>query len=149
MTEFSIGELSRRVGVKVATIRYYEQVGLLPPPPRTEGRQRRYGEAEAARLSFIRHARELGFEMEAIRDLLSLSAKPDEPCEPADRIVIRHLDDVERKIEQLTRLRSELRRMLDGCSHGRLSDCRIIQVLSDHALCGGHHSVNGRTDPGR
>ena len=139
--EFSIGELSRRVGVKVPTIRYYEEIGLLPPPPRTEGRQRRYGESEAARLGFIRHARDLGFEVEAIRDLLSLSARPGEPCEPADRIVLRHLEDVDRKIDQLTRLRAELRRMLEGCGHGQVSDCRIIQVLSDHALCAGDHSV--------
>lgn len=94
-----------------------------------------------ARLSFIRHARELGFEVEAIRDLLSLSARPDEPCGPADRIVLRHLDDVERRIDQLTRLRSELQRMLDGCRHGQVSECRIIQVLSDHALCEHDHSL--------
>src|SRR3954447_18184242 len=68
----SIGELGQRTGVKVPTIRYYEQIGLLPPPPRTEGQQRRYSEGAAARLNFIRHARDLGFEVEAIRELLAI-----------------------------------------------------------------------------
>ena len=64
--DFSIGELTRRTQVKVPTIRYYEQIGLLAPPPRTEGQQRRYDKKSIARLAFIRHARELGFNMEAI-----------------------------------------------------------------------------------
>jgi DNA-binding transcriptional MerR regulator len=139
MTDLSIGELSRRVAVKVPTIRYYEQIGLLPAPPRTEGRQRRYGVEDVSRLGFIRHARELGFEVDAIRELLSLSARPEQPCEPADRIVLRHLESVERRIAQLTLLRSELRHMLDGCRHGRMGECRIIQVLADHDQCRHEH----------
>jgi DNA-binding transcriptional MerR regulator len=66
--EISIGELSRRTGVKVPTIRYYESVALMPAPPRSEGKQRRYGKPEVSRLTFIRHARELGFEIDAIRN---------------------------------------------------------------------------------
>ena len=139
MTGLSIGELSRRVDVKVPTIRYYEQIGLLPVPPRTEGRQRRYGAQDVSRLSFIRHARELGFDVEAIRELMSLSAEPELPCEPADRIVLRHLESVERRIAQLTQLRSELRHMLDDCRHGQVGECRIIQVLADHEQCRHEH----------
>ena len=139
MTGLSIGELSRRVDVKVPTIRYYEQIGLLPVPPRTEGRQRRYGAQDVSRLSFIRHARELGFDVEAIRELMSLSAEPERPCEPADRIVLRHLESVERRIAQLTQLRSELRHMLDDCRHGQVGECRIIQVLADHEQCRHEH----------
>ena len=139
MTGLSIGELSRRVDVKVPTIRYYEQIGLLPVPPRTEGRQRRYGAQDVSRLSFIRHARELGFDVEAIRELMSLSAEPERPCEPADRIVLRHLESVERRIAQLTLLRSELRHMLDDCRHGQVGECRIIQVLADHEQCRHEH----------
>ncbi|KAB0265815.1 MerR family transcriptional regulator [Microvirga brassicacearum] len=141
MSDLSIGELSRRVHVKVPTIRYYEQIGLLPPPPRTEGRQRRYGPAELDRLGFIRHARDLGFEIEAIRELLGLSEQPDGPCEPADQIVTRHLAAVERRIAHLTALRTELRRMLKTCDHGQIRECRIIQVLGDHELCGADHIV--------
>jgi DNA-binding transcriptional MerR regulator len=81
--DLSIGDLSRRVAVKVPTIRYYEQISLLPAPPRTEGRQRRYGAEDVSRLSFIRHARDLGFDVEAIRELLSLSTQPDESCHRA------------------------------------------------------------------
>ncbi|ANY79010.1 MerR family transcriptional regulator [Microvirga ossetica] len=143
MMGLSIGDLSRRVDVKVPTIRYYEQIGLLPSPPRTEGRQRRYGTEDVSRLSFIRHARDLGFEVDAIRELLSLSARPEQPCEPADQIVLRHLGNVERRIAQLKLLRSELRHMLDDCSHGQVGECRIIQVLADHDQCRHEHGKVG------
>lgn len=131
----SIGELSRRTSVKVPTIRYYEQVGLMPAPPRTEGKQRRYGAEEVSRLNFIRHARELGFEVEAIRELLALSENPDQSCAEADRIARRHMVEVERRIAQLTSLRTELQRMVSECSHGRVGECRVIQVLADHGEC--------------
>jgi DNA-binding transcriptional MerR regulator len=135
----SIGEVSRRTSVKVPTIRYYEQVGLMPTPPRTEGKQRRYSAAEVSRLNFIRHARELGFEVEAIRELLALSEKPDQSCAEADTIARRHMIEVERRIEQLTALRTELQRMVSECSHGRVGECRVIQVLADHARCEHEH----------
>ena len=76
MADISIGELARRSGVKVPTIRYYEQARLLPIPGRTEGHQRRYGRAAVGRLNFIRRARELGFEVSAVRELLALSEQP-------------------------------------------------------------------------
>ncbi len=82
----SIGELAKRTGVKVATIRYYEQMGLIAAPDRSEGNQRRYEKTDLDRLSFIRHARDLGLTIEAIRDLLALSAHPEKPCGEADRI---------------------------------------------------------------
>ncbi len=127
----SIGELARRTGVKAPTIRYYESVGLMPAPPRSEGRQRRYGAAHASRLNFIRHARELGFEVDAIRELLALSGRPEQSCEEADRLARRHLAEVDRRIAQLMALRAELRRMVEECSHGRISDCRVIETLSE------------------
>jgi DNA-binding transcriptional MerR regulator len=133
--DFPIGELSRRTQVKVPTIRYYEQVGLLPEPSRTEGKQRRYGQTEVSRLNFIRHARELGFEVEAIRELLAMSEKPDQSCEEADRIARRHMAEVDRRIGQLMALRTELQRMVDECGHGRVGECRVIQVLADHGQC--------------
>lgn len=134
-----IGELSRLSGVKVPTIRYYEQVGLMPEPPRTEGKQRRYGAAELSRLNFIRHARDLGFEVEAIRELLALSENPDQSCAEADAIARRHMAAVDRRIAQLTALRGELQRMVEECSHGRVGDCRVIQVLGDHGQCAHEH----------
>ena len=77
LQDVPIGEAARRSGVKVPTIRYYEQIGLLPAPPRTEGNRRHYDAADLRRLAFIRHARELGFEIEAIRALLTLAGRPE------------------------------------------------------------------------
>ncbi len=76
----AIGTLAKRTGTKVQTIRYYEQIGLLPEPGRTEGGQRRYGDEDLDRLAFIRHARQLGFTLEAIRELLDLSDNPSRSC---------------------------------------------------------------------
>jgi DNA-binding transcriptional MerR regulator len=131
----SIGELSGLTAVKVPTIRYYEQVGLLPEPVRTEGRQRRYGDSEVKRLHFIRHARELGFEMDDIRELLDLAARPNQSCHEADSIALRNLAAIERRIRQLEALKGELRRMVDECRHGHICECRVIEVLADHGQC--------------
>jgi len=132
----SIGELARRSGVKIPTIRYYEQIGLLPTPARTEGKQRRYGAEEIKRLSFIRHARELAFDIDDIRQLLALSETPQQSCHQADSIAMRHLDRIEERIRHLDALRAELRRMVDECGHGRICECRIVEVIGDHNLCG-------------
>ena len=132
--DLAIGELSRRTGVKVPTIRYYEQIGLLPAPVRTEGQQRRYGTDEVRRLNFIRHARELGFEVGAIRQLLGLAADPDRCCGEAHEITRAHLDDVNDRIARLTALRDELEAMV-ACDNRRVSECRIIEVLADHRNC--------------
>ena len=105
----SIGEVSRRTAVKIPTIRFYEQIGLLPSAPRTDGNRRRYDEADIRRLAFIRHARDLGFEIDDIRELLTLTTQPNASCHDADSIASRHLQDVERRIAQLQALRTELR----------------------------------------
>ena len=86
MAAFSIGRLSKRAGVKVPTIRYYESIGLLNAPRRTEGGQRIYANADIERLAFIRHARELGFSMKMIRNLLHLQAQPSGDCRDVERI---------------------------------------------------------------
>lgn len=136
---FPIGELSKRTGVKVPTIRFYEQIGLLPEPPRTEGNQRRYGETEADRLNFIRHSRELGFEVEDIRALLAMTAEPQASCHQVDSIARNHLCEIDRRIASLQALKGELTRMVDECGHGRICDCRIIEVLADHSHCSVEH----------
>jgi DNA-binding transcriptional MerR regulator len=87
------------------------------------------------RLNFIRHARDLGFEVQAIRELLDLSAQPDRSCAEADRVARRHMTEVDRRIAQLSALRAELQHMVDECRHGRISTCRVIETLSD-----GHES---------
>lgn len=136
---FPIGELSRQTAVKVPTIRYYEQIGLLPEPPRTEGNRRLYGRSEIERLNFIRHSRELGFEIDDIRELLAMAAQPQSSCHQADSIANNHLLEIERRIASLTALKAELSRMVEECGHGRVCDCRIIEALADHSHCHAEH----------
>ena len=139
----TIGTLARRAGTKVQTIRYYEQIGLMPEPRRTDGGQRRYSDAASDRLAFIRHSRQLGFSLEAVRELLDLSDDPDQPCAEADSIAQRQLKQVERRIARLEALRAELQRMIQDCSGGKLSDCRVIEVLRDHSECLTDHEKIG------
>lgn len=136
---FTIGQISRRTGVKVPTIRYYEQMGLISAPERSAGNQRRYSRSELERLGFIRHARNLGLSIEAIRDLIRLSAHPDMPCDDADRIAGEHLELVRDRISKLKRLEKELARIAGSCEAGTVKDCYVIQALSDHSLCEEDH----------
>jgi len=131
----AIGQTARHSGVKVPTIRYYEQIGLLPAPPRTSGNRRCYDDRDLRRLAFIRHARELGFGIEAIRTLLVLQDDPKQPCSAADAIARARLGEVEQRIASLLALKAELQLMIEGCSHGRVDDCRVIEVLADHGKC--------------
>ena len=131
----AIGDLARATGTKVQTIRYYEQIGLLPSPGRTAGGQRRYSRAHERRLAFVRHARELGFPLPAIRELLMLTEEPERPCIAADRIAATHRAEVRRKIARLRSLEEELSQMIEACEGGQARDCRILEVLADHALC--------------
>lgn len=139
----SIGTLAKRTGTKVQTIRYYEQIGLMPQPGRTEGGQRRYGEAELDRLAFIRHARQLGFPLGAIRELLDLSDNPDRSCAEVDSIAHRQLQQVEARLARLEALRGELRRMIGECAGGTVAQCRVLEVLRDHAECLTDHDKIG------
>lgn len=133
-----IGEAARQSGVKVPTIRYYEQIGLLPAPPRSEGNRRQYDGGDLRRLAFIRHARELGFEIDAIRTLLTLQDQPGQSCAAADEIARARLVEVEQRIASLTALKAELKRMVASCSHGLVDQCRVIEILADHGQCRHH-----------
>lgn len=130
-----IGALSDATGVKVPTIRYYESVGLMPTAPRSDGNRRLYDEDAVRRLRFIRHARELGFEVGDIRQLLDLSDQPDRPCRDVDAIAQRHLIEINSRIKRLKSLKAEVARMIGECSRGRVSECRIIDVLAHHEHC--------------
>lgn len=137
---FSIGELSRRTKVKVPTIRYYEDVGLLAEAERTSGNQRRYDRAGLERLTFIRHARDLGFSIEAISSLIDLQNHPNRSCAAATEIAISQLADVRVKIKRLKQLEKELTRISNGCDgHGMSGDCYVLASLADHELCEEHH----------
>lgn len=136
---FTIGDLSRKTGVKVPTIRYYEQMGLMARAERSEGNQRRYSSSERDRLSFIKHARDLGLTIDSIRELLDLSAHPDRPCEQADRIASEQLDAIRDRIAKLKRLEQELERISTHCRSGQVKDCYVIRALANHDLCEGEH----------
>ncbi len=139
----TIGTLGKKTGTKVQTIRYYEQIGLMPEPGRTEGGQRRYRHTELDRLAFIRHARQLGFSLQAIRELLDLSDDPDRPCHEADSIARRQLKQIEQRMARLEALRNELERMVHESCVGNTSDCRVLEVLRDHSECLTDHEEIG------
>ena len=127
-----IGDLARRTGTKVNTIRFYEEIGLLPLAARTASGRRTYGTDDLRRLTFIRHARALGFATGVIRSLLELGRNPERPCQEVSEITRDHLSDVEQRIRQLKSLKAELGRMLAECAQGgRVADCRILEALGD------------------
>ena len=129
-----IGELAGATATNVETVRYYERIGLLPPPARTHANYRAYGPAHLARLSFIRRARDLGFTLEAVRDLLNLSDDAARSCEAVDGIARVHLTAVDQKIGDLIALRTELDRVISLCRHGTVADCKIIETLGPRPI---------------
>lgn len=139
MSPLPIGRLAKLTDVKVTTIRFYESIGLLPEPMRTHSDRRIYDEGDVRRLGFIKHARQLGFAVEAIRDLLELSDHPERVCDGANAIAQEQLAAVDAKIARLGALREELLRMTAaGCS-GPAASCRVIESLSDRGLWSADH----------
>ncbi|WBT38026.1 MerR family transcriptional regulator [Hyphomicrobium sp. DMF-1] len=126
----TIGDLSKTTGTKVETIRYYERIGLLAAPDRTSGNYRAYGTKDLGRLSFIRRARDLGFGLEQVRELLGLSDQKQRSCEGVDVIARDHLADVDRKLADLKALRRELDSIIRQCGCGTIANCRIIEALA-------------------
>jgi DNA-binding transcriptional MerR regulator len=127
----TIGKLARETGIKVVTIRYYEQIRLMPVAPRTGGNYRTYTEVHRRQLRFIRRCRDLGFTIDQIRDLLRLSSEKTRACAEVDRIAEQHRRTVEEKLADLKRLASELRRLSACCrGKGTIANCRIIEALS-------------------
>jgi len=124
MKALTIGQLGKATGTNIETIRYYEKIGLLPAPERTAGNYRSYADSHISRLGFVRRARELGFSIEDVRELLELASHAERPCADLDDMVARHLERTERKIEALKRLRRELRVTLASCKGGLIAECR-------------------------
>lgn len=135
MRQMTIGQLSRAGGVKVTTIRYYESIGLMGEPDRSESGQRLYGDDAVHRLSFIRHARDLGFPMDAVRELMKLQTEPGSDCSVVDVIAREHLNDVRKRLSQLEALEGELKRMISSCEGGEVGECRVMAALNDHSDC--------------
>lgn len=128
----TIGELAMRAGVTAEAIRYYEREGVVPAASRGgAGRYRRYGSDDVERLRFIRRARDLGFSLAEVRELLALADGDPNPCEEVNRIASAHLAAVDAKLAQLTALRVELDQVIQGCNGvAPTGECRILSALS-------------------
>lgn len=137
----SIGQLSKQAQVKIPTVRYYEDLGLLAKPERSEGNQRRYEYGALERLLFIKHSRELGFSIKQIISLLELQDDPNRSCAEASHIASEHLFDVQAKLAKLVALEAELQRIANDCSGQKtISSCAIMASLADHSHCAGSHT---------
>jgi MerR family mercuric resistance operon transcriptional regulator len=124
-----IGELSRLTGVNIETIRYYEKIKILRPPPRTEGGRRVYGPTEIRLLAFIRRGRELGFGLDDIRALLALGALGKASCADVREIAAHHLGNIRSKIDDLRKLERLLAKTIAQCSGSRVPDCPVLDIL--------------------
>ena len=140
MHDTTIGDAARISGVKVTTIRFYEERGLLPAPTRSNGNRRLYAKSDIARLQFIRHARDLGFALSSVETLLGLADQPGRDCAEVDALARGQLAEVDRRIAQLTTLKAELGRIVAQCAGGTVAECGVIACLADHALCTGDHA---------
>lgn len=129
-----IGEIASATASNVETVRYYEKIGLLPLPARDAANYRSYGREHLARLSFIRRARDLGFTLDQVRELLGLADRRDQSCAAVDAIATAHLAEIDRKIADLQSLRSELGRLLGDCRQGTVAECLIIETLAPAGL---------------
>lgn len=139
------GALAARTGCNIETIRYYEQIGLLPPPPRSAGGHRLYGRDLEKRLNFVRKSRDLGFTIEEIRELLGLVDGGTYTCAEVERLARDHVREIRRKIGDLRKLERVLETMAARCSGGAVPDCPIIDALFDPGgVASGHASPGAR-----
>jgi MerR family mercuric resistance operon transcriptional regulator len=133
MTErdlISIGILSKRSGVNVETIRYYERIGLLPAPPRSASGYRVYSSAHAERLQFVRRARDLGLSLDGVRRLLSLADQKSSSCGKVRDLAAHHLADIRARIADLKRMEHALSRLVKACARGKLPNCPLLEALA-------------------
>ena len=137
MTENGIGAASERSGCTIETIRYYERIGLVPKPPRNQSRYRVYAPGDVQRLVFIRRARELGFTLDEIRELLHLAADVADPCAAVREVAAGHLGDVRAKIADLRKMERLLAHAVRQCARGEQAGCPVIDALSEPSAAPG------------
>ena len=124
-----IGQLSKQTECKIETIRYYERIGLLPAPARSDGGYRIYDESHLKRLVFIRRSRELGFTIEEIRGLLKLVDGGGYTCGDVKTITLEHVESIRQKITDLKKLEKTLGRIASQCAGDSTPECPIIDAL--------------------
>ena len=141
----TIGALAEKTGCNVPTIRYYEEIGLVPKANRRPGGHRFYGEADLRRLTFIRRCRDFGFSVEQVRTLVTLTDDPNRNCYEARDLAQTHLDEVRQKLAELRALESSLEAFVDtctlGCAGGPGTQCAILEDLGEP---NGNRSCNPR-----
>jgi MerR family transcriptional regulator, mercuric resistance operon regulatory protein len=125
----AIGELSKRSGVKIETIRYYERVKMLPAPSRAASGRRIYGATDLRILGFIRRSRELGFSLDEIRALLRLGGPAKASCREVREIAAHHLQDIRAKLDDLAKLERLLAKTVARCSGKTAPDCPVLDIL--------------------
>jgi MerR family transcriptional regulator, mercuric resistance operon regulatory protein len=132
-TGYAIGEMSRFTGVNIETIRYYERIGVLPQPDRTQGGNRQYNHDQLKRLFFVKRCRGLGFSLDEIRALLEMVDRRDFTCNDVHTMTIDHLSSVRKKLQDLTKLECALTKMAAECSRGDVPECPVIDTLFELA----------------
>jgi MerR family mercuric resistance operon transcriptional regulator len=125
------GALAAQTGCNIETLRYYEQIGMLPSPPRSHGGHRLYGKELVKRLNFVLRSRDLGFTLEETRELLRVVDGGNYTCAQVDALAQEHLQDIRRKIVDLKKLEAVLKTMASQCSRGKIPECPIIDALFD------------------
>ena len=126
---FTIGKLSEKTGVNIETVRYYEKIGLMPKPDRSEGGNRLYNIERVKRLSFIKRCRELGFPLDTVREFLKLVDEKNYTCAEIADISQHHLEEIRAKIRDLKKIESHIKDMLSQCNKDKTPDCVFIDIL--------------------
>jgi MerR family mercuric resistance operon transcriptional regulator len=126
---YAIGEISRRTGVNIETVRYYERIGIIPKPDRTKGGNRQYNHEQLKRLTFVKRCRELGFSLNEVRALLEMADRDDFTCNEVHDMTVAHLAGIKKKLFDLKLLEQSLKKMVSECSKGDVPECPIINTL--------------------
>ena len=127
-----IGDIAKRTGLKIETVRFYESEGLIDPPLRSGGNYRLYDQSHLDRLSFVKRSRDLGFTLDQVRDLLRLADDPRGSCAEVDAMAVQQIAEIDRKLADLQTLREEVARW-GRCGATTIADCRLIDALSSGA----------------
>lgn len=136
MATMTVGKLAESTGVNIETVRFYEREGLLPKPERSAGGHRLYGDGDVARLRFIQKAKEVGFTLKEIHDLLFLRDSDLATCGDVSELAKRKLDEISRKITMLTEMRDHLAALVEACPGGEASTdcCSILHGIEGQAV---------------
>jgi Cu(I)-responsive transcriptional regulator len=128
-----IGDIAKRTGLKIETVRFYESEGLIDPPLRSGSNYRLYDRSHLDRLSFVKRSRDLGFTLDQVRDLLRLADDPRGSCDEVDAMAVRHIEEIDRKLADLHVLRDEIAKW-GRCDATIIAECRLIDALSSGSL---------------